>query len=322
MQTVDLQLKWKKISITPITSGFRTLRITSECICDLYVGVNNDGKRALLLLIPPNINLEFTRNQKENLSIEYFKEKRLIVLQLNVIEFNDLFDDLILSLYHGIKNMYDIDEYSRYFIQTFYRWSDFFEDKKSELLSEETIKGIFGEMLYLKKIIVTQNNNNINSILKSWTGPYDKGNDFELENKNIEVKTKSLDSISIRISSEFQLELIQGKTLELFIVSILNDFNEGVNIKSLIYDLKNIIQTRSGDFSIFLKALRQKNITIKNVGQYDGFKYKPVNWITYNCSAENFPKLNKSNVPIQVSQLKYNLNTNMLALFIIEKGDF
>ena len=69
-------------------------------------------------------------------------------------------------------------------------------------------------------------------------GPYDKGNDFELENKNLEVKTKSPLGNDVKISSEFQLEVSHGKGLELFVISLLSDFTIGVNINDLILEIK------------------------------------------------------------------------------------
>jgi hypothetical protein len=322
MTSIELKQKWSGLSENPVTSGFRSLRISADCICELYLAVSKEGRRCLILSLPSNKHLDFKGIQKENLSIEYFREKNLIVLQLNDSDFNDLFDDLILSLYHGIKSISQVDEYSNYFIQAFYRWSEFFEDKKSDMLSEEAIKGIMGELLVLKLLITAPDKHEINFLLKAWTGLYDKGNDFELESKNLEVKAKSPSGIDVRISSEFQLEVSPGKGLELFVVSLLSDFTVGIHIGDLILEIKKLVQESSGDNTILWKALSQKNITAKNVSQYDRYRFKPVNWISYNCAAENFPKLSRSSIPEEISSLKYILRTNLLTSFIIEQSDF
>ena len=322
MTSIELKQKWSGLSENPVTSGFRSLRISADCICELYLGVSKEGKRCLLLALPDNKHLDFKGIQKENLSIEYFRKKNLIVLQLTDSDFNDLFDDLILSLYHGIKSISQVDEYSNHFIQAFYRWSEFFEDKKSDLLSEEAIKGIIGELLVLKLLITAPDKPEINFLLKAWTGLYDKGNDFELDSKNLEVKSKSPSGIDVKISSEFQLEVSLGKGLELFVVSLLSDFTVGIHIRDLILEIKKLVQESSGDNSVLWKALSQKNITAKNVSQYDRYRFKPVNWISYNCADKNFPKLSRSNIPEEISGLKYTLRTNLLTSFIIEQRDF
>ncbi len=322
MTSIELKQKWSGLSENPVTIGFRSLRISADCICELYLAVSKEGKRCLILSLPSNKHLDFKGIQKENLSIEYFSEKKLIVLQLNDSDYNDLFDDLILSLYNGIKSISEVDEYSNHFIQAFYRWSEFFEDKQSDILSEDSIKGIMGELLILKLLITAPDKPEINFLLKAWTGPYDKGNDFEFEDKNIEVKAKSPSGIDISISSEFQLEVSLGKGLELFVVSLLSDFTVGIHIKDLILDIKKIVQEYSGDSSILWKALSQKNITAKNVSEYDRYRFKPINWISFNCADEKFPKLSRSNIPVEISGLKYTLRTNLLSSFIIEQNDF
>lgn len=322
MTSIELKQKWSGLSENPVISGFRSLRISADCICELYLGVSKDGKRCLLLALPDNKHLDFKGVQKENLSIEYFREKNLIVLQLTDSDFSDLFDDLILSLYHGIKSINKADEYTNHFIQAFYRWSEFFEDRKTDFLSEESIKGIMGELLVLKLLITAPDRPEINFLLKAWTGLYDKGNDFELESKNLEVKSKSPSAIDVKISSEFQLEVSPGKGLELFVVSLLSDFTVGIHIGDLILEIKKLVQEYSGDNTILWKALSQKNITAKNVSQYDRYRFNPINWISYNCADENFPKLSRSNIPEEIIGLKYTLRTNLLTSFIIEQRDF
>lgn len=322
MTRIELKKKWLKLSENPATSGFRSLRISDDCICELYLGVSKEGKRCLILLLPSHKHLNFKGIQKENLSIEYFKENNLVVLQLTDNDFNDLFDDLILSLFHGINSISQVDEYSDHFIQAFYRWSEFFEDKKSDLLSEQDIKGIMAELLVLRLLITEPDRPEINYLLKGWTGLYDNGNDFVLESKNLEVKSKSPSGIDVRISSEFQLEVPPGKGLELFVVSLVSDFSDGIHIRDLIFEIKKLVQEYSGDNTILWKALSQKNINAKNVSLYDRYKFKPVNWISYNCASSNFPKLNRSNIPEETSGLKYTLRTNLLTTFIIEQSDF
>lgn len=276
----------------------------------------------MILALPASKHLDFIGVQKENLSIVYFRAKNLIVLELIDNDYHDLFDDLVLSMYHGIKSITHVDEYSNYFIQAFYRWSEFFEDKKSDLLSEDAIKGIMGELLVLKLLITEPERPEINFLLKAWTGLYDKGNDFELETKNLEVKTKSPSGIDVKISSEFQLEVSPGKGLELFVVTLQSDFTVGIHIRDLILAIKKLVQESSGDNTILWKALSQKNITAKNVSQYDRYQFNPVNWTSYNCADENFPKLSRSNIPEETSGLNYKLRTNLLTSFIIRQSNF
>lgn len=322
MKRIELKQKWSALTANPAIKGFRSLRISTDCICDLFQAVNKDGNRCLILSLPHNIELDFIGKNKKKLSIEYFREKKILVLQSNDNNFNDLFDDLILSLYRGIKSINKVEEYSKYFIQTFYRWSEFFEDRKTDELSEEIIKGLMGELLVLKLFINKPERPEINVLLNAWTGPYNKANDFELETKNIEVKTKSPNVIDIKISSEFQMEILPGKGLELYIVSLSSNYSVGINIRELITEIKILIEDSFGDISILWKALNQINITAKNISLYDKYRFKPENWIAYNCAGDIFPKLCRSNLPDEISGLTYKLRINLLNSFIIEQKEF
>lgn len=320
MRIIELQKKWSELSENNKTSGFKSLRISSNCIPDIFIGVNKDLNRCLILVLPKEYNFTFQGIIKENIKIEFFNEQNIIVLQLIDNTYFDLFDDLIISLYYRIEKILDVNKYTHDFITSFYRWSEFFEDKISDLLSENIVKGLFGELLVLKLLIKDVNSTEINDVLLSWKGPYDSGHDFELNNANLEVKTKDILKLDIRISSEFQLENELGKSLELVVVSVENN-KDGLTIKDLVKVIRTSIIEARGDSAILLKALRQKGITFKNIQLYDCFRYKPMSKITYNSDAIDFPKLIKSNIPKEVNNLSYNIRTSALEEYIISKID-
>lgn len=316
MRNSVLQKKWGELSSHKVIKGFRSIRISPECIADLFVGQNNKENRCLILSLPKGHNVDFQSTFKENLSIELFKDTNYIVLQLTVNTYYDLFDDLILSLYHRIKVKTEVAEYTKEFIQTFYKWSEFFDDKKHQLLSKDMIKGLFGELIVLKSFVNEANSSRINDVLHSWKGPYDQGHDFILDNKNIEVKTKDISKLEIRISSEYQLEREIDKKLELLVVSVETEPVNGISIKDLIHEIKNNVIDKLGDCSILLKAINQKGLTFKNVSEYDNYKFSPINQVVYDCT-DDFPKLVKSNTPDALNNIKYNIKISLLNKFII-----
>jgi hypothetical protein len=217
-------------------------------------------------------------------------------------------------MYNRIKDLLDVDNYSKEFIQTFYKWSEFFNDKNSLLLSSEIIKGLFGELFLLQSYIDNLKLTNINDILNSWTGPFDKRHDFTFDQKDIEVKTKTESKLDITISSEYQLEKNLDKELELIVISVIE--NDGYTLQFLIKEIKNKIQLKSGDYTLFLKALNMKGIDLKNVSLYDNYLFKPISQIAYNCTSLSFPKIVKSNISKEISKVKYDLRISALNSFI------
>jgi len=322
MNITILNSKWNKLSEVKEIKGYKALRLSSECIPDLFVGINKEGNRCLILYLPDMVNIDFNGSEKENLTFEFVKDKKIILIKLNDEDFFDLFNDLIISLYNKTANLKNADDYSQVLIQTFYKWVEFFDDKRDSRLSTEQIKGFFGELIVLHDLLITASSSIVNQILLSWKGPYDHRNDFELDKKNIEVKTKEVTKRDIRISSEYQLEKALGKELELIIVSIEFDNMKGQSLHELLVEIRKIIRKKSGDLSILLKALSQKGLTFDNTKLYNNVRLERVKLAVYSCDSEKFPKLIKSQLSEHIGNVKYNIVISGLKKFIKYEGQF
>ena len=299
-------------------SQFVYKRLSFEGKPSLNIGLNATLQRCLILELPKKAALNLPNSIKQNLSLEYYDNSKCFCIVLLDSMFYDLFDDLILSIFNRISEISDSDEYSREFINSFYKWSSFFDNKKSERLTIDQIKGLFGELFFLKNQL-SNTVSNVDDILKSWRGPYDEGHDFVSDFKDYEIKTVESSKNNIRISSEFQLESEKGKELELIVISVVTDVINGISIKNLIDEIKVIVLNNFGDNSILLNALFQKGLTFSNLSFYDIFKFLLVKETSYNCNDEKFPKLNKSNLPIEISTVKYNIRLNLIEDFIINE---
>jgi hypothetical protein len=321
MNNIILEKHWKSI-IYSGSSTFEFSRIDSSCIPELNIGFNSLSNRCLILELPRNFKISFHNRIKENLTIEYFSDTNYIVLQLTDNAYFDLFNDLIISLYHRVKDISTTDLYTRELIATINKWLIFFEDITDDKLSKEIIEGLFGELIVLKNLINTSDTSTINSVLKGWTGPYNTPNDFNLEFKNIEVKTKSIRSNTITISSEYQLECENPKELELIIVSVEDDSHNGLSIYSIIKEIKTLVADLNGDISILYDALKQKGLNSKNLLNYDIYKFMPKTILIYDAKVDDFPKLIKSKIPSEISKVSYNLIVNQLEKYIISKSQF
>jgi hypothetical protein len=321
--TVDqLQIKWKGLPEKSDTDGFKSLLLSPDIHAIVFIGVNNKGNRCLILALPRSFKIDIRSVEKENLTIRYYPDSNYIALQLTDNGYHDLFDDLILSVLNRMKHLIDVESYAKEFIHTFYKWSEFFSDKKLTTLSEEALKGLIGELIVLQSFIEEADSYNVNDVLNSWKGPYDQKNDFVLNSKNIEVKTKDIASTDIKISSEHQLEADFEKGLELSVISLQADPVSGFTLNDLVLKIRSSIIERLGDTSILFKALMQKGLTSKNLQEYDNSRFKAVDEIKYDCNAQGFPRLTKSNIPPGINGLKYNIRLATLSEFIIFQKTF
>lgn len=311
---------WSKI----IPSGegkFEYKLLSKESIPQLNIGFNKKSQRCLILELPFDFDKPFQQFEKENLSLKYFKKEKCLCIILNDDFFKDLFDDLILSIYSKIYNISNTEEYSELFTRHFIKWSAFFENKKTDGLTREQVKGLIGELFYLKNLL-HNSELNVDDILISWRGPYDEGHDFVFEFTDYEIKTIESSKNSVRISSEFQLESEKGKELELVVILVNPDNENGLSLKSLINEIKKIVLDRLGDNSIFINALAQKGLSIGDLNQYEIYSYTPIEEISYDSNRESFPKLIRSSIPEEINKLNYNIRLNLIEEFIINKKQF
>lgn len=314
-----IQLIWN--TLTHSGQGeFEYRLISRETIPFLNIGYNSIGQRCLILELPQSYDKGFREIEKQNLSLKFFSEEKCLCILLNDDYFKDLFDDLILSVYSKIFQISSPEEYSQEFINHFIKWSAFFENKKYGALSPQEVKGLFGELVYLKELLLTPDMD-VNAILRSWKGPYNEVHDFIFDFKDFEVKTVSDTENYVRISSEFQMECQKGKELFLSVITVLNN-DTGKNIKDLINEIRIINYEYGGDNSIFLNALLHKGITTSNMDGYDHFRFKEVSLTCYDCNKENFPKLISEKIPDEICKVTYNLQLNLIDNFITFRKEF
>lgn len=322
MDVNSLILKWEGISVVNGLNGYKALRISSDCIPDIFIATDEDGYRCLLLFLPDNIDIKINGADKEKLNLTYLKDKNTILIRLKDSDFFDLFNDLIISLYSKIEKISDPNIYSNELIFTFYKWSEFFEDKRFSKLTPEKIKGLIGELIVLNDLLNQCETQNVNLVLESWKGPFDNSNDFVFDDKNIEVKAKENSQQLIKISSEFQLECEFDKGLELIIVSVKVDLISGVSINDLLSQAVSTIRYKLGDLSILYNTINQIGLTIESSKEYNNYRFVIVKVSTYNCALPTFPKLTFSNIPNEITNLNYNLRMSSLNDFLTSEKKY
>jgi len=320
MNLLDIEHRWNSIIFSGLKQ-YTLLRISSDCVPELYLAIDRNGNRFLILEVPKGLNIKCSDVELQNLSIQWHGETRLIIIGLLNKQFIDLYNDLTLSLYNHIKGINNPETYTTGFIHTFNKWRNFFNDNDNNELSEAELKGIFGELIILNWYLENKDDIETDAILDAWQGPYNSSQDFIFSDFNLEVKTKNEEEPNVRISNEFQLEPEIGKKLEIAIVNV-RKINEGTSLEGLITSIKNKIIEAGGDLSIFFKALLKAGVAGKNVDKYINYKWLAQNVSFYNCNDDLFPKIISSGIATGVSRVKYNLNVSVLAPFLIKKIEF
>ena len=312
-----IENKWDLVNKVEI-SDFRFIRLSPDCSPELNIGYSSSLNRCLILELPLGFNLSLNSVAKENLLIKHYKENNYIVIELTNNSYFDLFNDLILSFYNKIKDVQSPEDYSRDFIYSFSKWAEFFDEQREKKLSNEQIQGLFGELFILKEYLINSCPTEINTLLNSWKGPFNAPNDFEFDQKHVEVKTKIDSSIFIKISSEFQLEKKSDKDLELKVVSVSKNLIEGKSVYDLLSIIVDYVRANLGELSIIYHALNQIGVTIQSLKQYNNHRYIVKKIESFDAGMQDFPKLSISNIASEIYNVKYNLRVSDLEDYIIE----
>lgn len=315
MNIAELAQKWQSLTGPPVEK-IRSLRISASCVPDLFVGITPAVQRCLILRLPIGYEADFQSSVRQNLSLELYTETKWVVLTLLDELFNDLFDDLIFSIYNKISNTAEAGSYVSDLLKTYYKWSEFFQDSNSNALSDENVKGIFGELVALNEMITEQPSASLNDLLNSWKGPFDTGHDFIGELKNTEVKTREQPAAHIKISSEYQLQADAGKTLELQVVDIEKDPARGFSLKDAVMLLRDNITSRLGDYTIILHTLSQKGLTPRNLIDYEHLRFLPLRITGYDVN-EGFPKIIRSELTDTINTVSYKINLPLVSGYML-----
>jgi hypothetical protein len=315
---MNLQKKWKQLKNSDLdSSGLNTLRLSDNCILELYVGLDENEYRYLLLHLPDTYEPNIHKLENENITLTYFSNQQLIAIKLLDNDFGDLFDDLIHSMLTSIGNESNAEFASKKFVDSFVKWNQFFRKLENRTYGEASILGFWGEMFTLYNMVKDKSNDyEINIIVDAWKGPLDSVHDFVFNDKSIEIKTKLKSNTRINVSSEFQLEADSVDQLELWVVNV-EKADDGLDIEGLYKLIKAHILKYNGDVALLISRLLAFRLGESGLSKYNSYIYKPFKTDCYDCLQTDFPKIICSNIREELSSVKYKLDVSTLGKFIL-----
>ena len=194
------------------------------------------------------------------------------------------------------------------------RWKAFMAGKKRGVLSAEEIRGLFGELTFLRQLL--DHTSTEKDALTAWEGPESTQQDFIFGNTAIEVKTLSgRERNSVRISSEDQLDSLNDRLfLKVFRLSEKPESDRAISLNSLV---KRI----SGSFSdhavleLFYDKLAKAGYV--ELHEYDNPRFIVSEERLY-CVTDEFPKLIRSELPDGVSNVRYGIALERMKAFQVK----
>jgi hypothetical protein len=230
-----------------------------------------------------------------------------LVLLLNEQQNWELFYSLCNDLTRATRNAPSAKSALETILRRLERWREFLRANHGEMLSEEKIKGLIGELYFLRKHLIPAYGPG--PALAAWQGPERTPQDFYIGQFAIEVKCKSGGTRPyVRISSEFQL-CSQLPELYLHVITLGETTigQEGaVSLPGLIADIR--LQLPSAEYE---QSERFSDLLF-GIGYVDSEAYLSHNYLVIDESTfkvrPGFPCICPNNLSQGVANLTYDIN--------------
>lgn len=187
------------------------------------------------------------------------------------------------------------------------RWQDFLKKMRSTLLSEESIKGLMGELIFIKNHLMPAFG--ICQAIKFWQGPEGFPQDFNVNNSAIEVKSQSGATVPvIQISSADQL-CPQFADMYLYVVTLGKATPEDKDVMNLPVLIDEIRKALEPEASVYVERF---NDLVYMTGYIDSDQYLD---FCYVFAAERmfkvgdgFPRICPNDLHPGIVRISYHIN--------------
>ena len=197
------------------------------------------------------------------------------------------------------------------------KWKDFFSSGKKPILSEKSIQGLYGELLFLKELIDEFGC----QIVNSWAGINNETHDFYIGQHAVEVKTTVKQApYMAHINSEYQLDDqdVNGK-LFLRMYAFRKNSNGGQRLPALVDELRSKLIMESNLLDLFNeKLLKAGYIDAAESFYIEGFTTREI--YSFEVS-KGFPRIIRIELMNGIYDLEYSVSIAQCMDFAIEAKD-
>jgi len=292
--------------IKSISTNSKYYRVSEDHPLELYIGKDINGFPTL------RYNGSFKH-------VNVVGNKILVIKQLKLDEYNSILFSFAsednLSLFYSfcedmINNTMNYSGNNGYeeIINRYNQWKKMFYSS-SNVLNENEIMGLIGELLFLRDFAIAQFGKNDG--LSGWSGPEPTHKDFSYGNEWYEIKTISSNKNTVHISSIEQLDSEYFGKLVVYSLEKMSPNFDGIKLNDLVIKIMKSFDLET-DRELFEEKLKQVGYVYNEV--YDNYSYHLQFKNTYFVDSE-FPRIKKINLPNEVSNVQYELILSSIEKF-------
>lgn len=302
---------WTRMEQEAGTDGEYRLRVSASLPFGLFAFIQLPSQTVGLSLELPSESvpsIPYPRASAFRVRPQRLEDRTRVSVVLEDPIYKTLFGEMCWDLVRCVTQTASATHALRRMIQRIVLWRDLFVGTEREKrLSEAEQMGLFGELLFLERVI-KDFNVPPQIALDAWRGPYGATHDFRLQSAYVEVKTLCEErSKCIEVSSLEQLTCPTEQALFLWVESIQWGGNEGRTLKQLVDELEWTLFREEALQKMFHLLLARAGYYYAYNEFYNSIKAQALEPILMQVS-ESFPSLQVGSVPEYVRTAQYSLD--------------
>jgi hypothetical protein len=192
-------------------------RVDDVHASDFYCSLDGRGQRGLVLLSAVELTMPPPRFDSVEIIVGHRGDGRWsLALWLTNSSLSVVFTLLCQDLVDATRDLQPINV-PGFVVTRLLRWRRLLESGSANILPLPELRGLIGELIVLKRCLDFWTPS---EVVDGWQGPLDAPQDFALPSLLLEVKAVQPTSTAVRISSAEQLEVLDGRALQLAIVAL------------------------------------------------------------------------------------------------------
>ena len=249
-----------------------------------------------------------------------YQPNRLLTIQLFSDANKDIFAYLCGNLIETIEKCETEAKAIKLVLNRLEKWKTMFSKGASDGLSITEQQGLYGELMYLHKLVLRGIFSYIDT-LKIWVGADKAMRDFQGKDWAVEAKTISINNADqITINGERQLDETLLDKLYLYHLSVEASRMNGQTLNDKVDELRSLFSDDKAALNIFNAKLMEAGYFDHHRELYRERCYKIRKESIYVID-DSFPRIKESELRDGVSNTVYSINVSTCAEYMVSESE-
>ena len=301
----------KMFDVTQGIDSFR--RVDEEHPLDIYLG-KDASARTSLLLISKSVPMQIYSSHLFGIAIGKRTDGSwALSFSLLDNQYQDMFFHFCDDIINSTRDVKDKSQGTTFVCLRYLKWQEMLKKNSSGLLSFSEIKGLIGELVFLKEFLFGKYGKNI--ALQSWIGPDKADQDFVCADSWYETKATVSGASTIKISSIEQLDTITDGELVVVYLDKTSYANPNrITLNGIVDEIEKSLD--NGEQRQLLRdILIRQGYVHRNEYDEHGFVCTLINRYAVT---QSFPALRKKDIPAAIANSNYLLSLSAIQDFLKE----